>query len=185
LIAIDVWDGTPAQVEIFTNSSGFTYPVLMQGGQNGILTAYDCGYDYVFVIGADGIIKWRGSPSADGLAGAVADAIAEISTSTAGDSIVASHRLLPGYPNPFNPLVSIPFELADSQGDVIVKLDILDVRGRLVRTLVNESHAGGQRHQITWDGTNNAGQRVPSGTYMSRLRVEGMQPQARLLTLVK
>ncbi len=157
----------------------------MMGGQNGIMPAYNCGYDYVFIIGADGIIKWRGNPNADGLAGAVDDAIAEITTSDAGEGVVARHRLLPGYPNPFNPMTSIPFELADGQGDVAVKLDILDVRGRLVRTLVNESRTGGQRHLVTWDGTNNAGQKVPSGTYMSRLRVDGMQPQARLLTLVK
>lgn len=185
MFAIDVWDGTPAQVAIFTNSSGFTHPVLMMGGAGGILSSYNCGYDYVFIIGADGIIKWRGSPSANGLASAVESAVAENSTSAAGEGVVARHQLLAGYPNPFNPMTSIPFELADGQGDVVVKLDILDVRGRLVRTLVDGQRAGGQRHQVSWDGTNNSGQRVPSGTYMSRLRIQGMQPQARLLTLVK
>jgi hypothetical protein len=157
----------------------------MLGGQNGIMVDYNCGYDYVFIIGADGIIKWHGSPSADGLSSAVDDAIAAISTSAAGDGPVARHQLLPGYPNPFNPMTSIPFELAGGQGDIAVKLDILDVRGRLVRTLVDGQRAGGQRHLASWDGTNEAGQRVPSGTYMSRLRVKGMEPQARLLTLVK
>lgn len=151
----------------------------------GIMSTYNCGYDYVFVIGADGIIKWRGNPNANGLANAVENAIAEISTSAAGEGVVARHQLLAGYPNPFNPMTSIPFELADGQGDVAVKLDILDVRGRLVRTLVDGQRASGQRHQVTWNGTNEAGQRVPSGTYMSRLRVQGAEPQARLLTLVK
>ena len=82
-------------------------------------------------------------------------------------------------------MTSIPFELAEGQGEVAVKLDILDVRGRLVRTLVDGQRAGGQRHEVMWNGTNESGQRMPSGTYMSRLRVKGMEPQARLLTLVK
>lgn len=185
MFAVDVWDGTPAQVAIFTNSSGFTHPVLMMGNQNGINSAYNCNSDYVFVIGADGIIKWRGTPTNSGLAPAVASAVAENSTSAVGDGPVARHQLLAGYPNPFNPMTSIPFELAEGQGNVAVKLDILDVRGRVVRTLVDGHRAGGMRHQVTWDGTDQTGQRVPSGTYMSRLQVQGMKPQARPLTLVK
>ncbi len=157
----------------------------MMGGQNGIMTDYNCSSDYLFIIGGDGIIKWRGGPTNSGIASAVDDAIAELSTSAVGDGPRVQHQLLPGYPNPFNPLTSIPFELAEGQGSVAVKLDILDVRGRLVRTLVDGHRAGGQRHLASWDGTNESGRKVPSGTYMSRLSVKGMQPQARLLTLVK
>jgi hypothetical protein len=185
LIAIDVWDGIPAQVAIFTNNSGWTHPVLMLGGQAGIMPTYNCGYDYVFVIGGDGIIKWRGVPTSSALAGAVSDAISELSTSPAPEGVVALHRLLPGYPNPFNPMTNIPFELAGSEGQVDVQLDILDIRGRVVRTLVDGFRAGGQRYISTWDGTDQTGRKMPSGTYMSRLKVQGLEPQARLLTLVK
>jgi len=157
----------------------------MKGNENGIPSLYNCGTDYVFVIGADGIIKWRGSPNNSGLAPALEAAIAEISTSAVGDGPVALHQLLPGYPNPFNPMTNIPFELAEDSGNVAVKLDILDIRGRLVRTLVDGYRAGGQRHLAQWDGTDQSGQKMPSGTYMSRLRVQGMAPQARMLTLVK
>lgn len=156
----------------------------MMGNVGGIPSSYNCGTDHVFVIGGDGIIKWRGTPSNSGLAPALESAIAEISTSAVGDNPVVRHQLLPGYPNPFNPMTNIPFELVPGQGDVVVKLDILDVRGRLVRTLVDGQRAGGS-HLVQWDGTDQAGQKMPSGTYMSRLRVQGMQPQARLLTLVK
>jgi len=157
----------------------------MLGGQNGITSSYNCGTDYVFIIGADGIIKWRGGPNSSGLAAAVESAISEISTSGTDHGPVVHHQLLAGYPNPFNPMTSIPFELGEGQDNVAVKLDILDVRGHVVRTLVDGHRAGGRRHQVSWDGTDQSGQRVPSGTYMSRLRVQGMEPQARLLTLVK
>ncbi len=185
MIAIDVWDGNPAQVSIFTINSGWTHPVLMLGGQAGILSDYNCGYDYVFVIGGDGIIKWRGVPTNSTLAGAVSDAIGELATSAAPEGVVARHKLLQGYPNPFNPMTNIPFELADSQGQVAVQLDILDIRGRVVRTLVDGFRSGGQRYVSTWDGTDQTGRKMPSGTYMSRLRIQGLEPQARLLTLVK
>jgi len=157
----------------------------MMGNVGGIPSLYNCGTDYVFIIGADGIIKWRGTPSNSGLAPALESAIAENSTSAAGEGPGARHQLLAGYPNPFNPMTNIPFELAEGMGNVTVKLDILDVRGRLVRTLVDGQRAGGQRHLVQWDGTNQSGQKVPSGAYMSRLRIQGMQPQARMLTLVK
>jgi flagellar hook assembly protein FlgD len=66
-----------------------------------------------------------------------------------------------------------------------VKLEILDLRGRVVRTLVNTSQAAGMRHEATWDGTSNAGRKLPSGSYISQLTVGGAEPQARILTLVK
>jgi FlgD Ig-like domain len=157
----------------------------MMGMVNGIRTDYNCGYDYVFVIGGDGIIKWRGAPSSPALVPALDSAIEELSTSATEDSPKVRHQLLAGYPNPFNPMTTIPFELAEGQAEVGVKLEILDVRGRVVRTLVDGYRAGGQRHSVTWDGLDQSGRQVPSGTYMSRLKVVGTEPQAKLLTLVK
>lgn len=184
MFAIDVWDGSPAQVQIFYNNSDWTHPILMRGGAAGIMSDYDCGYDYVFIIDADGIIRWRGAPFAAGLAEAVEQAVAELSTSDAPVTAAAS-RLLPGYPNPFNPMTTIPFQLADGQGGLAVKLEILDVRGRVVRTLVDGFRSAGIRHEVQWDGTDETGRRMPSGTYMSRLRVGGQEVQCRLVTMVK
>lgn len=183
--AVDGWDGSESQASIFVNNSGWAYPMLMRGGQNGVLSDYSCGIDYVIVIGGDGNVKWRGSPVAAGFAEAVAAAVAELETSDAPDALMTRHKLLPGYPNPFNPMTSIPFELADNGGGVNVKLEILDVRGRIVRTLVDGVRSGGTTHIATWDGTDHSGRKLPSGTYMSRLKVDGLKPQARMLTLVK
>jgi flagellar hook assembly protein FlgD len=65
-----------------------------------------------------------------------------------------------------------------------VRLDVLDLRGRVVRTLVNERQAQGRSYVANWDGRDASGQRVASGMYMSRLRVNGDE-QARIMTLVK
>jgi flagellar hook assembly protein FlgD len=92
--------------------------------------------------------------------------------------------LLNGYPNPFNPQTRIPYELGGTAGTEQVTLEILDLRGRVVKTLVTGPHAAGQRYEAVWNGTDESGRRMPSGAYMSRLTVDG-QSQARLLTLVK
>ncbi len=157
----------------------------MLGSAHGIPTDYNCDMDYVFVIGGDGLIKWRGGPNAHGLAVTVAHEIAALATSATPDSPLASHKLLQGYPNPFNPMTTIAFELAEGTGNLNVKLEILDLRGRVITTLSNGSYASSQRHEVTWNGTDKSGRHMPSGTYMSRLRVEGMEPQTKMLTLIK
>ena len=88
------------------------------------------------------------------------------------------------YPNPFNPSTVIPCELKGGSGAAAVRLEILDLRGRLVRTLVSERQDRGRSYAATWDGRDTGDQRVASGLYMSRLTVDGDE-QARIMTLVK
>lgn len=156
----------------------------MYGGQAGILTDYNCNYDYMFVVGGDGIIKWRGDWDEAVVSAAVAAAVAELAASPVDEVPQNKNQLLANYPNPFNPLTRIPYELGADAGQVAVRLEVLDVRGRLIRTLVDEHQAGGQRLEAVWDGTDNSGRKLPSGTYVARLRVDGV-PQSRFMTLIK
>ena len=157
----------------------------MNGGQAGILSAYNCNYDYFFIIGGDGIIKWRGDWDEAAMTAVFDAAVAELSPSPVPDDVPAdNHRLLANYPNPFNPLTTIPYVLGDDTGTATVQLDILDVRGRLVKTLVQGQQATGRRYEVIWDGTNTSGRQVSSGIYLSRLRIDGV-PHSRFMTLVK
>ncbi|MCB0301395.1 MAG: T9SS type A sorting domain-containing protein, partial [Calditrichaeota bacterium] len=70
------------------------------------------------------------------------------------------------YPNPFNPSTSIEFALPQT---VDVSLKIYNIRGQLVKTLVDGSKAAG-RYSLTWDGTDNFGSRVASGTYIYSIK---------------
>jgi flagellar hook assembly protein FlgD len=64
-----------------------------------------------------------------------------------------------------------------------VSLEVYDVAGRLVSTLVDgELDAG--RHQAKWDGTNNDGKRIPAGIYFSRLDSGGKRATEKVI-LVK
>ena len=183
--AVDVWDGNDLNAAIFIANSQITYPFLMYGGVNGIMSDYNCSYDIVFVIGGDGIIIYRGFYSDAAVQAAIDQGIEDLEEiSAVGDTPGVAHRLLDGYPNPFNPQTRSPYELAGASGSEKVTLQILDLRGRVIATLVDQAQAVGQRYEATWNGTDASGRRMPSGAYMSRLTV-GDQSQARLLTLVK
>jgi len=156
-LAIDTWDGNEALVNIFATNTGIAYPILMYGGQNGILTDYNCNYDYFFIIGGDGIIKWRGHWNEAAMTIALDDAVAELSASAVPDVPSKGHKLLANYPNPFNPTTRIPFELQAGTGTTHVQLEVLDMRGRLIKTLVQGNRADGQRYEAVCDGLNEIG----------------------------
>ncbi len=96
---------------------------------------------------------------------------------------VPSSRVLSilNYPNPFNPITDISFEVPDREG--MVQLDIYDARGRLVRSLVHENLAAGPHH-IRWDGLDNNGHAMSSGVYAARLQV-GHQIRVLKMSLVR
>ena len=79
---------------------------------------------------------------------------------------VTETRLLPNYPNPFNPETWIPYQLSEA-ADVSVK--IYDIGGRLVRTLsVGFKPVGyylARERAAYWDGRNDIGESVSSGVY--------------------
>lgn len=86
----------------------------------------------------------------------------------------------PAYPNPFNPRVSLRFTLA-SRSHVTVQ--IFDIRGRWVRTLVDESLEAGA-HAPEWDGTTADLRAAASGTYFYRI-VAGPQQETGKILLAK
>lgn len=70
-------------------------------------------------------------------------------------------------PNPFRPSTRISFVLERSSASV--RLAVHDVRGALVRVLVEGDQEAG-RHTVTWDGTDASGRAVGSGIYFYRLQ---------------
>lgn len=76
--------------------------------------------------------------------------------------------LHPARPNPFNPETTVAFDLPrDGQ----VRLSAFDVRGRRVRELATGAWTAGT-HEVRWDGRDDAGRTLPSGTYLLRLETE-------------
>ncbi|MCK4297834.1 MAG: T9SS type A sorting domain-containing protein, partial [Candidatus Marinimicrobia bacterium] len=69
------------------------------------------------------------------------------------------------YPNPFNPITTISYELPVESK---VTLRIYNTMGGLVRTLVNEEQYAGYKNVI-WNGRNESGSKVSSGIYFYRI----------------
>jgi hypothetical protein len=71
----------------------------------------------------------------------------------------------PGRPNPFGEVTSLSYEMP---GPGRARLIVCDAGGRLVRNLVDRVREGG-RHEAVWDGRDDQGVQVSSGTYFVRL----------------
>ena len=97
------------------------------------------------------------------------------------DAPPAVTRLLGNAPNPFNPETAVSYSLAESAQ---VSLEVFDVRGRLVTTLVNTEQTAGE-HSALWQGRNAAGESVGSGVYFCRLRVDGHTVNTQKMLLLK
>lgn len=72
---------------------------------------------------------------------------------------------LAAFPNPFNPMVTIEFELAEPQS---VELAVFSIDGRKV-ALLNRGLLGGGLQQFTWDGRDFSGRAMPTGQYLVHL----------------
>ena len=87
--------------------------------------------------------------------------------------------LLPNVPNPFNPQTQVSFDLP-YRGEIDV--GVYDVLGRRIRGLISGASKPGF-HTIIWNGTDNSGRNVASGTYFLRLRFEDQISIRKMLLL--
>jgi hypothetical protein len=84
------------------------------------------------------------------------------------------------YPNPFNPQTNIQIDLQNPQR---VQVYIYDIKGQMVKTLVNRHLVAGQ-HVFTWKGKNYQGHSVSTGTYFVRI-IGKSQERWQKVTLLK
>ena len=74
------------------------------------------------------------------------------------------------YPNPFNPQTSIAYTTRQAGR---VTMNVYNVSGRLVRTLKQDEYTDAGTHEVSWNGLDNVGRRVPSGVYFVKTSVGG------------
>ncbi|MCD6177020.1 MAG: carboxypeptidase regulatory-like domain-containing protein, partial [Candidatus Cloacimonetes bacterium] len=119
-------------------------------------------------------------------------------TTTRGDDYVipvtlnvgyvnTEHHLLPfitklknNYPNPFNPVTNIAFSIKEAGN---VTLEIYNLRGQLVKTLINEAKETGE-YTASWNGTDNSSKPVSSGVYLYKIK-SGIYTNTKKMILMK
>ncbi len=95
-------------------------------------------------------------------------------------SIVAVVPVLnKNFPNPFNPSTTISFSLPS---DMACKLEIYNIRGQKVHTLLKENMMAG-KHSIVWDGVDDNGRSVSSGVYFYRLVTPNRSQTSKMLLM--
>ena len=82
-------------------------------------------------------------------------------------------------PAPFSGSTRLAFDLA-VPGEV--RLEVFDVRGARLRTLISGSLAAGQ-HEVEWHGEDNGGRRLPHGVYFVRLKAGGQSWQRKVVKI--
>ena len=87
----------------------------------------------------------------------------------------ATLSLTGAYPNPFNPVTTVVYDVPGNSG---VRVAVYDLTGREVAVLAEGPHAAGH-YEVNFDG-----KALPSGTYWCRLSA-GTQSQVRKLVLLK
>ena len=102
------------------------------------------------------------------LKSSVADQMTAVQTPAIGRP--AQHRLGDSYPNPFNPAVVIPLDLAKDAAQV--SLRVYDVLGRRVHQ-VWDGPLGAGSHRFVWDGRDEKGKGVAAGVYVYKVEVDG------------
>ncbi len=158
--------------------------MLLSAHPLGAPDQYNCSYHFLIVVDGDGLVQYRGSVNVPVIEAVLQASVARLpGTVGVGDTPSVGSLLGANYPNPFNPSTTVPYTVPAGRDGAAVRLDVLDLRGRVVRTLVNGARAAGD-HTAVFDGLDAAGVSLPSGAYLARLRVGGME-QMRVMTLVK
>lgn len=97
-----------------------------------------------------------------------------------GQLLPSSFELYQNYPNPFNPETIINYQV---NMDALIRIAVYDIKGQLIKILVEQQQGPGF-YSLTWDGTDEFGSKVASGTYLYRLEVQEFV-QTKKLTLLR
>jgi hypothetical protein len=84
------------------------------------------------------------------------------------------------YPNPFNPVTTLRYDLPENS---FVNITIYDMLGKEIKTLINQTQDAGYR-SVIWNATNNYGKPVSAGIYLYQIQA-GEYMQTKKMVLLK
>ena len=96
------------------------------------------------------------------------------------DIMPITYHLYSAYPNPFNPITTLKYDLPE---DALVNITIYDMMGRQVSTLVSSQQNAGYK-SVQWNATNDAGSSVSAGIYLYMIQA-GEFRQTKKMVLLK
>jgi len=103
----------------------------------------------------------------------------EVQLSIIDETLPITYNLHNAYPNPFNPVTTLRYDLPE---DALVNITIYDMMGRIVSNLVSSQQNAGYK-SIQWNATNNAGQPVSAGLYLYTIQAGKFRQTKKMLLL--
>lgn len=180
-LGLDTWNESSTSNASFKSTTGITYDLLLNARD--ILVAYygnASAYDRSVVVGADGLIKYKGNTFVnigyEDVKTTIQTELSSINTSSENNYEVPSSLVLnQNYPNPFNPSTTISYQLASPAK---VKLQVFNLLGKEIAILVDEFQPSGER-LASWNAS-----QAPSGVYIYRLTA-GSEVITKRMMLIK
>ena len=103
-----------------------------------------------------------------------------VSIKPTDESLPGAIKLHAAYPNPFNPITTLRYDLPENS---LVNITIYDMLGRQVKTLINQTQDAGFK-SVIWDATNDYGKPVSAGVYLYQIQA-GEFVQTKKMVLLK
>ena len=104
----------------------------------------------------------------------------ELLSNRNGPQLVASeYQLNQNFPNPFNPITTVRYELLK---DSFVYVTIYDMLGNVVNNLVNTNQSSGYK-SVQWNATNNQGEPVSAGVYLYKIQAGDFVDTKKMILL--
>jgi hypothetical protein len=155
-----------------TFTEGYDFCLMRTNGSQGPLA---CGTDDFLTAWLGSILGWGNYN-----AGTACNASGPISVDDGGTSPpLPVTSLRQAFPNPMNPVARIRYTVGTSG---MVWLRIYDVSGRVIRTLVAETReARREPYEVSWDGTDDRGERVSSGVFFYQLETSGYRSAKKIV----
>jgi hypothetical protein len=153
-----------------------SYNVYLDGGL--VANVTETSYQYEDLVHGEEYIAGV-SAVYDGEESEIVEVEFEYTGVSADDPVVTKTQLHNNYPNPFNPETTISFSI-NTPGRV--EIDIYNIRGEKVRTLVREDYPTGN-HTVVWNGTDNQNRTVASGVYMYRMSTENYSTTKKMILM--
>lgn len=160
------WYSNPPTFFSYNRSGAYRLP-------NGNTLICDTRHDNIFEVTMDGTKVWQYTPPA-----AVHRAPRYwYDVVGIADQAAPSAAALQNHPNPFNPQTTITFDLPV---DGRARIDVYDVAGRLVTTLLDSPMSAGPQ-RVAWNGRDRYGRPASSGVYFCRLNAPGLSQTNKMV----
>jgi hypothetical protein len=159
-----VYTGTRSDLVAGT---AYEYKFVINGWDSGIAGGAPLGSECDFIPGDEydnyGFTAVEGLLELDEVCWGACVTCDQLSNEEGLDKLLPTEFSYKTYPNPFNPVINIYYELPESE---LVNITIVDLLGRQVRTLVNDVQNPGF-YKYQWDGKDSYGQVLQSGIYFT------------------